>query len=110
MKEHHVTAPGFDAVENISKVIQIEVIADRYKNIPGPRADRLWTQLAFQLKVELVHFHMTADAISGATLGNGKHDVQNHRKSATGDCCYRLGGQVRGGGGQKGPGGQTHTA
>src|SRR5258706_9189336 len=102
MKHHYVAAAGLDAVENVSKMIQIEMIADRHKNIPGPRADGLRTQFAFKLKVELVHLHMSAAAISGAALGNRKHDVQNHGKKAAGDCCYWLSEEVRDRDGEQG--------
>jgi len=35
MQHDHVAAPRLDAVENVAKVIQIEVIADRHKDVPG---------------------------------------------------------------------------
>jgi len=53
MKDDHVAASGLDPVQNISKVIQIEVVADGDQNIPGSRADSLRAQFAFQFKVEL---------------------------------------------------------
>src|SRR5712671_5238897 len=95
MKHDHIAAPRLDAVENVAKVIQIEVIADRYQDIPWPRADRFRAQLAFQLEIELIHFHMSDPAVSGAALGNGEHDVQDYRKDTAGHGGYRLGEQVR---------------
>src|SRR5712672_4632316 len=95
MQHDHVPAPRLYAVENIAKVIQIEVVADRHKDIPRPRADRFRAQLTFQLKIELIHFHMSHPAVSGAALGNGEHDVQDYRKDAAGHGGYRLGEQVR---------------
>src|SRR6266852_290215 len=95
MQHDHVAAPRLDAVENIAKMIQIEVIADRRKNIPWPRPDRFRTQLAFQLEIKLIHFHMSHPAVSGPALGNGEHDVQDYRKDAAGHGGYRLGEQVR---------------
>src|SRR5712675_2763096 len=95
MQHDYIAAPRLDAVENVAKVIQIEVIADRHKDIPWPRADRFRAQLAFQLEIELIHFHMSDPAVSGAALGNGEHDVQDYRKGAAGHGGYRLGEQVR---------------
>src|SRR5712672_4122469 len=95
MQHDNVPAPRLDAVENVAKVIQIEVIADRYQDIPWPRADGFRAQLAFQLEIELIHFHMSDPAVSGASLGNGEHDVQDYRKDAAGHGGYRLGEQVR---------------
>src|SRR5712672_3457220 len=95
MQHDNVPAPRLDAVENVAKVIQIEVIADRHKDIPWPRADGFRAQLAFQLEIELIHFHMSDPAVSGASLGNGEHDVQDYRKDAAGHGGYRLGEQVR---------------
>src|SRR5258708_428365 len=71
------------------------MVADRHQDIPGPRADRLRAQFTFQLKIELIHFHMRDSAVSGAALGNGEHDVQDHRKDAAGHGGYRFGEQVR---------------
>src|SRR5258708_2381848 len=95
MQHDHIAAPRLDAVENVGKVIQVEVVADRHKDIPWPRADRFRAQLAFQLEIELIHFHMSDPAVSGAALGNGEHDVQDYRKGAAGHGGYRLGEQVR---------------
>src|SRR6267154_2761947 len=95
MQHDHIAAPRLDAVENVAKVIQIEVIAHRHKDIPWPRADRFRAQLTFQLKIELIHFHMSDPAVSGAALGNGEHDVQDYRKDAAGHGGYRLGEEVR---------------
>src|SRR5580765_2011971 len=95
MQHDYVAAPRLDAVENVAKVIQIEVIADRDKDVPGPRSDRFRTQLAFQLEIELVHLHMCHAAVSGTALGNGEHNVQDYREDAAGHGGYRLGEQVR---------------
>src|SRR5712671_921638 len=67
MQHDHVPAPRLYAVENIAKVI----------------------------KIELIHFHVSDPAVSGAALGNGEHDVQDYRKDAAGHGGYRLGEQVR---------------
>src|SRR5712671_4797781 len=67
MQHDHVPAPRLYAVENIAKVI----------------------------KIELIHFHMSDPAVSGAALGNGEHDIQDYRKDAAGHGGYRLGEQVR---------------
>src|SRR5712675_1470734 len=95
VQHDNVPAPRLDAVENITKVIQIEVVADRDQDIPWPRADRFRAQLAFQLEIELIHFHVSDPAVSGAALGNGEHDVQDYRKDTAGHGGYRLGEQVR---------------
>src|SRR5882762_6842084 len=95
MQHDNVPAPRLDAVENVAKVIQIEVIADRHQDIPWPRTNRFRAQLAFQLEIELIHFHMSDPAVSGAALGNGEHDVQDYRKGTAGHGGYRLGEQVR---------------
>src|SRR5882762_2844411 len=95
MQHDHVAAPRLDAVENVAKVIQIEVIADRHKDVPWPRADRFRAQLAFQFEIELIHFHMSDSAVSGSTLGNGENDVQDYRKDAASHRGDRLGEQVR---------------
>src|SRR6266853_204367 len=95
MQHDHIAAPRLDAVENVAKVIQIEVVADRHKNIARPRTDGFRAQFTFQLKIELIHFHMSDSAVSGTALGNGEHDVQDYRKDAAGHGGYRLGKQVR---------------
>src|ERR1700730_3337883 len=97
MQNDHVTPAGLDAIENVPQVVQIEVVADRNKNIPRPRADGLRAELAFQFKIELVHLHVSHAAVLGASLRDGENDIQDHRKNATGDCGYWLGEQVRDG-------------
>src|SRR6266478_1443549 len=95
VQHHHVAAPRLDTVENVAKVIQIEMIADRHKDIPRPRTNGFRAQLTFQLKIELIHFHMSDSAVSGTALGNGENDVQDYRKDAASHGGYRLGEQVR---------------
>src|ERR1700730_337687 len=95
MKHDHIPPARLDAVKNVSQVIEIKVIADGHKNISRPHAQGLWTEFAFQLKVELIHFHMSHSAVFGAALGKSEHNVQDHGKNAAGDCGYRLCEQVR---------------
>src|ERR1700676_1803325 len=101
MQDDHVTPAWLEAIENIPQVVQIEVVADRNKNIPRPRADRFGAQFAFQFKIELVHLHVSHAAVLGASLRDGENDIQDHRKNATGECGYWLSEQVRDGNGNQ---------
>ncbi len=60
-----VAAAGLQAVEHIAEVIEIEVIADRHKDVAGTRADGFGTQFAFEFEVELIHLDVRDAAIAG---------------------------------------------
>ena len=68
MQDNYIAPSRLDAIQHISQVIQIEVIAHRYKNIPWFRSDGFGRELAFHLQVELVHLHMRFAAASCIAL------------------------------------------
>src|SRR5690349_21649946 len=94
MKHHHVAASGLDAVENVSQVIEIKMIADRNEDVTGTHTQRLGAELSFELEIELVHLYMRHAAVPGAVLGNGEHEVQKDGKNPTRDRGNRLGKEV----------------
>src|ERR1700691_3612496 len=94
VKHHDVAPPGLHAIQHISQVVQIEVIADRHKNVSGARAHRLGAQFALQFQVELVHFDVGYAAMLAAPLGKGEDDIQHDREGAAGHGGDGLGEQV----------------
>ena len=64
MENDDVAPPGFDTVEHVPEVVEIEVVADRHENIAGTRAHRFRTQFAFQFQVELIHLDVGHAAMS----------------------------------------------
>src|SRR5262249_34765157 len=102
VQNDNVTAPRLHAIEYISEVIHVEVIADRHKNVAGPSTDRFGRQFPFQLEIELVHLHVGDAFVPRALLGDGEDDIENHGKNATGNSGYRLGEQVGNGDDEKG--------
>src|SRR5258708_31692579 len=94
MQHNNVAPPRFQAIEHVSQVIQVEVVADRHQDVAGTRAHRLRAQLAFQFQVEMIHFYVGNAAILAAPLGNREDDVQHDRESPTGHGGHGLGEQV----------------
>src|SRR6267154_1586186 len=94
VEDNHVTATGLDAVQNISEVVEVEVVADGHQDISRARPDRLRTQLAFELQVELIHLDVGDASVAAAALRNGEHDVQDDGENAAGHSGDRLGEQV----------------
>src|ERR1700741_2006073 len=103
-------------MQHISEVIEIELVADRHKNVAGSRADGLQTQLALQLQVELVHLYVSHTTMPGPSFGNREHDIQDHREYAAshgGDgLCEKVGdrNQEQNQGNQTEPHGYLHAA
>src|SRR5216683_894345 len=116
VQNDNVAAAGLDAVQNVAKVVEVEVVADGHENVSGTRSDSFRTQLAFEFQVELIHLDASNAAMASAALGNGEHDVQNHRKNAAGHGRDRLGEKVHDGDqeqsqrNQSEPHGDLHTA
>src|SRR6202035_500626 len=75
VKDHDVAATGLDAVQNVAEVVEVEVVADRNQDISRTRTNGLWTQLTFELQIELIHLDVSDTAMAGAALGNSEHDV-----------------------------------
>src|SRR5260221_7412115 len=94
VQNHDVPPSRLHTIQNISEVVHIKVIADGNQNIAGLGADGFGSQLAFQFKIELVHFDVRHAATPRAFFGNSKYDVQQHGKSAAGHGGDRLGKQV----------------
>src|SRR5713101_9777747 len=94
VQDNDVAAAGLDAVQNVSEVVKVEVVADGHENVAGTRSDGFRTQLAFEFQVELIHLDVSNAAMASAALGNGEHNVQNHRKNAAGHGRDRLGEKV----------------
>jgi len=62
-----IAAARLDAVENIAKVIEIEVMADRPQGYSLAARRPLPGQLAFQLEIELIPFPHERPRVSGAS-------------------------------------------
>ncbi len=65
VQDHHIASPGLDAVENVSQVIEIEVVAYGHEDIAGPRANGFRSQFSLQFQVELVHLYMARTSSAG---------------------------------------------
>src|SRR6202790_1294633 len=97
VEDNHVTATGLDAVQNISEVVEVEVVADGHQDISGARPNGLRTQLAFELQIELIHLDVSDASMAAAALRNGEHDVKDDGENAAGHGGYRFGEQVHDG-------------
>src|SRR5215470_17220225 len=94
VEDDNIAAAGLHAVEHISEVVHIEVIADRDQDIAGLGADRFGSQLAFQFEIELVHFDVRNAGMARAFFGNGEDNVKDHGEHAAGHGGDGLGEQV----------------
>src|SRR5215467_2411799 len=79
---HDVAAAGLHAVQHIPEVIHVEVIADRHQDVAGFGADGFRSQLAFELQVELVHFHVGNAGVARAFFRYGENDIEDDRENA----------------------------
>ena len=52
VQNNYIAAPRLYAIEDVSQMVEIEVVAHRDEDVAGPRTDRLWRQLGLQLQVE----------------------------------------------------------
>src|SRR5580704_16420576 len=107
VKNNHIAPPRFDAVQYISRVVQIEVIADGHQDVARTRTYRFGSQLAFQFQVELVHFDVGHAAVFPAAFGNGENQVQQNRKSSASHGGHGFGEQVGDGNQKKNKGDQA---
>src|SRR5579863_2662030 len=94
VQNNHIAASGLDAIENVSQVIEIEVIAHRHEDVSGPRANGLGRQFGLQLQIQLVHLHLSRAAFVGSALGNRKTDKEQHGESAARHGGHRLGEKI----------------
>ena len=91
VQNNHIAAPGLDAIEDVSQVVEIEVVAYGNEDVAGPRANGFRSQLGFQLEVELVHLHVRGAASVGATLGDREDDEEQNGEGAARHGGHRLG-------------------
>src|SRR5437879_11671964 len=84
MEHHNVAAPGLDAVQYVSEMIERVLVAYGNKNVAGARTHGLGSQFRFQLEIELVHLDVGCAASSAPALRNREHNVeQNGEGSAS---------------------------
>src|ERR1700675_1451353 len=94
VQNDYIAASRLDAIENVGKMIENEVVADRHEDVARPRANSFRCQLGLQLQVELVHLHVSRAASVSATLGNRENDEEQNGKSAACHGGYRLGEKI----------------
>src|ERR1700675_148700 len=80
VQNNHIAAARLDAIENVAKMIEIEVVAHRHKDVASPRANCFRCQLGLQLQVELVHLHVRRDTSVGAAWENRENDEEKNGK------------------------------
>src|SRR5580692_9020245 len=94
VQNNHIAAARLDAIENVAKMIEIEVVAHRHKDVASPRANRFRCQFGLQLQVELVHLHMSRATSVGAALGNRENDKEQNGKGSARHGGHRLGEKI----------------
>src|SRR5580704_11899706 len=94
VQNNHIAAARLEAIENVAKMIEIEVVAHGHKDVARPRANCFRCQLGLQLQVELVHLHVRRAASVGAALGNRENDKEQNGKGSARHGGHRLGEKI----------------
>src|SRR4029077_7629420 len=81
-QHNQVTETWLHSIQHISQVVHVEVIADRNQYVAGSRANRFWSEFAFQFEIELIHFYVRHSCVATAALRNREDYVQQHQKPA----------------------------
>jgi hypothetical protein len=84
VKDDDVAASGLDAIENVRKMVEIELVADGDEDVSGLGADGFGSELAFDLKIELIHLNVRYAGLTRALFGDGEDDVEKDGKCAAG--------------------------
>src|SRR4029077_7005043 len=94
MEDHNVAAPGLNAIQHVSKVIERVVVADRNENVAWARTYGFGSQFRFQLEIELVHLDVSCPPASAPEFRNREHHVKQNGKGSASHRGDGLGEQV----------------
>src|SRR5262249_15861606 len=86
VKDDDIAAAGFDAIENVREVVEIELVADGDEDVARLGANGFGSEFSFDFEIELIHLDMGNAATMGALFRNRKNDVEKEGEGGAGHC------------------------
>src|SRR5262249_56083024 len=80
VKNDHIAAAWLDTIENVRKMVEIELIADRNEDVAGFCAHGFGRKLALDFEVELIHLDVSDARLPGRLFGNRDNNVTTSGK------------------------------
>src|SRR6266581_1126584 len=78
MQHDNVAASRLEAVQHVAQMIECVNIANRNKDVAGPRPNRLGGQFALQFQVELIKFGVGCTMRLHNSFGDSEDREKNH--------------------------------
>src|SRR6266571_7753626 len=94
VEDDKIAASGFDAVEDVAKMVERVVIADGNEDIAGTGAHGLGREFALLLEIELIELGVGPAALSGNSFGDLEDDKKNYGETDAGERGDLLGKEV----------------